>query len=339
MIDRRSFIVAILLAAFLGCGRERAPSTAGSASGSAKPVVTAGSGSSDPDPWAVPDEQNDPPDAGETRALADKACPLVKAPYYYRIAKDGKVSYMLGTRHLGVPLAKMPTNVTDQLKKAALVVFETPPGDSDEGVVARKSDKPISELLGPKLWAKYEALVGKRAAGMVENGSVAIALLQLMMMYEDKLSGLDSEIQQLVQDAKIKTGGLESSAFQDKLLADLLDIRMLRATIMGTPDRKSLEKESMKDLKEYCDGTDNDPGMDEQARKVLKAGGYSDAEIKKLDEKLLDDRNNRWMPQLETLFAKGDVFVVVGADHLIGDRGVVKMLAQRGFTTTRVAPN
>jgi len=35
---------------------------------------------------------------------------------------------------------------------------------------------------------------------------------------------------------------------------------------------------------------------------------------------------------------RGDVFVVVGADHLIGDRGVIKMLSARGFQTARVAP-
>jgi hypothetical protein len=346
--ERRWIVLAIVLA-FAGCGRDRAPIASGperakpvpapvaTGSGNGSAGVGSGSAAGD-DPWAEPSADDEPPDAAQTRTLADQACPTVKAPYYWRVAKAGKVSYLLGTRHLGVPLTKMPAKVTDQIKRSSLVVFETPPGDEDVGAVARKAEKPISELLGPQLWAKYKTLVGARTAKMVEHGSIAVALLTLMMMYEDKLSALDHEIQQLVQGAKIKTGGLESSAFQDKLLAELLDLKMLKATVMGTPDRKSLESESLKDLKEYCEGTDNDPGMDESARKVLKAGGYSDAEIKALDDKLLDERNQRWMPQLETLFAKGNVFVVVGADHLIGDRGVIKMLAAKGWQTTRVAP-
>jgi uncharacterized protein YbaP (TraB family) len=48
------------------------------------------------------------------------------------------------------------------------------------------------------------------------------------------------------------------------------------------------------------------------------------------------ERNAKWIPELEPLFAKGDVFVAVGADHLIGDRGVVALLRARGFTVTRI---
>jgi uncharacterized protein YbaP (TraB family) len=47
-------------------------------------------------------------------------------------------------------------------------------------------------------------------------------------------------------------------------------------------------------------------------------------------------RNRDWIPKLEKLFAQGDVFVAVGADHLIGDKGVIKLLEARGFTAKRI---
>ena len=60
------------------------------------------------------------------------------------------------------------------------------------------------------------------------------------------------------------------------------------------------------------------------------------AEIDKLDEKLVYARNDDWIPKLEKLFATGGVFVAVGADHLSGPRGVIALLAARGFKVTRV---
>jgi uncharacterized protein len=315
------FVVVALLA--IACRRDSAPTTTGSAERA--------------DPWAAPAVADELPDTVATKALADKACPRVVAPYYFRIIKDGKTSFMLGTRHLGVPLTKLPTGVKDQLTKATLVVFETPPGDDAPATDRPPKGPPLPEQLGDQMWGKYKSLVGEQTASSLENATPAVALIALMMLYEDKLSALDVEIEQAVTEAKIDTGGLETSAFQDRLLEELLDLRMLKATLAGTKDRKQLEKESMDDLAEYCRGTDNDPGMDERTKKVLAAGGYSDVEIKKLDERLLDERNTAWIPQLEKLFAKGNVFVVVGADHLIGPQGVIKTLESKGYQTTRLS--
>jgi uncharacterized protein YbaP (TraB family) len=117
-----------------------------------------------------------------------------------------------------------------------------------------------------------------------------------------------------------------------------MSTRMLKAAVAGTPDRKALEKQSFDDIAEYCAGTDDEPGTDAEGRKQLKAGGYSDAEIDELDEKLVYARNRDWIPKLEKLFANSDVMVVVGADHLIGKKGVIAALAGRGFKTTRVGP-
>jgi uncharacterized protein YbaP (TraB family) len=332
-----------LLAAFSGCGNSTPPTkdpvaVTGSATQPADPGSAAPTPPPTDDPWGKEpaSDPGDPPDATTTKELADKACPVMKAPFYYRATKNGKTSHLLGTRHLGVPLSKLPKKVHDQLLKSSLVVFETPPGDDTEGDAG--DGKSLKDKLGPELWNKYVALVGKSIAAQVENQKPSIALLMLMMMYEDKMSALDLEIELLVKGAKIKTGGLETSAFQEKLLEELLDVRMLKATIQGTSDRKTLEKESLEDLAEYCAGTDDSPGMDERAVKQLKAGGYTDAEIKRMDEKLLDERNIAWMPQLEKMFATGNVFIVVGADHLIGKQGVIEMLKKKGFKTERIAP-
>jgi uncharacterized protein YbaP (TraB family) len=274
------------------------------------------------------------PDADMTKALADQACPLVKAPFFFRIEKAGKVSYMLGTRHMSVSLDKMPARVKAELSKASLVVFETPPGDDAEDPPG--DGKSLADKLGPEVWAKYKRLVGPAMASMVEHQSPSTAMVALMMVFENQGALLDVEIERFVAVANIATAGLETSAFQAKLLAELLDLKMLRATINGTPNRAALKREAVEDISEYCAGTDEDPGMDARTKKVLLAGGYTDAEIAALDDKLLDQRNRAWMPKLDEMFSRGGVFVVVGADHLTGKRGVISMLGQRGFATARL---
>jgi uncharacterized protein YbaP (TraB family) len=276
------------------------------------------------------------PDEAATKALADKACPKVAKPFFYRVEKAGHVAYMLGTRHMSVGLAKLPAAVREQLLAAKLVVFETPPGD-DGGDMSPPA-KPLSELLGAKLWQKYQHLVGDDLAAGVEHAPVAVAMISMMMIYEDQSAKLDTEIEELVKTANIETGGLETSAFQDQLLGELMDLRMLKAAVAGTADRRDLVHEAVDDIAEYCAGTDDVPGMDDRTKKQLKAGGYTDAEIATLDDKLLTRRNADWIPKLEKLFAKDGVFVVVGSDHLIGPHGVIAQLTAKGFKASRVAP-
>jgi uncharacterized protein YbaP (TraB family) len=56
-----------------------------------------------------------------------------------------------------------------------------------------------------------------------------------------------------------------------------------------------------------------------------------------LYQRLLVDRNKRWLPQLEELFARpGRSFVVVGAAHLVGPDGLLEMLKARGYTVEQM---
>ena len=54
-------------------------------------------------------------------------------------------------------------------------------------------------------------------------------------------------------------------------------------------------------------------------------------------ERLIDERNNDWVDQIEAMLARNETaLLVVGAAHLAGDVSVVKLLEERGFTSERV---
>ena len=266
--------------------------------------------------------------------MAEIACPRVTAPYFFRIEKAGKTSYLLGTRHIGVGWRKMPDAVHQALEGASLVVFETVDDDGTDDTPARAA--PLREVLGPSLWARYRELAGDALADSVENGTPAEGMLMLMVIHEDRLASLELEITQRAEALAKPMRGLETSAFQQRLLDKYLDARAARAFVENIDSLDELRQDTIDDLTEYCSGTDETPGMDPKERADMKKSGYTDAEIDAMDKEMLTDRNRAWIPTLEPILAAGNAFIAVGADHTRGPSGVPALLAARGYAVVRV---
>lgn len=64
--------------------------------------------------------------------------------------------------------------------------------------------------------------------------------------------------------------------------------------------------------------------------------GVSLSEYPRIRQRLFIDRNEQWMPRLEALLAKeGDVLVVVGAGHLVGEGGLLELFSARGLSVVQ----
>lgn len=299
-----------------------------------------------PDPWRTlptpiePPIVQDPlplPNEVQARTAIDAVCPKVGHPYLYRVEKNGVAGHILGTRHISVSLSKMPSHVVALIDQASLVVFEVDPADQDD---PSDTTAPIDvpKALGAKRWQKYRSLVGDRAA-LLRRASPPEAILTLLTLFEDTSAQLDQEIEERARTAGKPMAGLESAAFQAGLLAQLMDARALRATIDTTADRAEIRAEALDDIRDYCAGSDDSPGTDPQTRVELAAVGYTAAELDAIDERLVFARNVAWIPQLKERYRQPNVLVVVGADHLRGERGVVALLQKQGFQVERVPPS
>ncbi|HWA17480.1 MAG TPA: TraB/GumN family protein, partial [Devosia sp.] len=54
-------------------------------------------------------------------------------------------------------------------------------------------------------------------------------------------------------------------------------------------------------------------------------------------DRILYDRNANWIPAIEALLANNEQdLIVVGAAHLAGERSVLDLLEQAGYTVTRI---
>src|SRR3954468_20337766 len=180
------------------------------------------------DPWQTKADADALPSLAERVKLADEACPAVTGPFFFEVKKDGKTAHILGTRHISVGLAKFPPVVGDTLDHASRAVFEISPDDHGEG---KHVEEPIKEELGPKDWKHFEELVGAEMAANFEKAEPDSAALSMLVLYEDLSNTLETQLQARARDHHVPMGGLETSAFQDGVLAKLLDLRMLRASI------------------------------------------------------------------------------------------------------------
>ena len=76
-------------------------------------------------------------------------------------------------------------------------------------------------------------------------------------------------------------------------------------------------------------------GDPDALQKVLDE--QDDVGSKSLEKKLLDDRNVAMTAKMdEYLKGKEPVFVVVGAAHIIGDKGIAKQLRDKGYKVEQV---
>ena len=54
-------------------------------------------------------------------------------------------------------------------------------------------------------------------------------------------------------------------------------------------------------------------------------------------EMLLDKRNINWVAQLKTILPKTNIFMAVGAGHLVGEKGVIELLRKEGYKLRPIA--
>ena len=51
---------------------------------------------------------------------------------------------------------------------------------------------------------------------------------------------------------------------------------------------------------------------------------------------MINKRNEAWIEQLKTILPEASTFIVVGAGHLPGDKGMLSLLRKAGYTVTPV---
>lgn len=75
-----------------------------------------------------------------------------------------------------------------------------------------------------------------------------------------------------------------------------------------------------------------DQNVDSLYSMITQEGGV----ISKEQKKFLDDRNGNWVPMIKKYITENNVFIAVGAGHLGGNNGVIRLLEKEGYKLTPI---
>lgn len=272
-------------------------------------------------------------------AAKPAAAASADSPALWRIATPKGQVHLFGSMHLMPPDVRWRTPaVARALDQARVVVFETDIGESRDQEVVRPllarygllRDDTLEKHLPPQVYAELvkTAEAFKLPMAQLQNARpwLAAVLLGVQFIIEqgfDPAKGVDQLIYAWANEKKKIIGALESMEEQIQVFSQIpreQEIELLSVTLRQIRETPGLLKEL---LAAYRKG--DVAGLE----RVLNLGLD---ELPALRKRLLRDRHEVWLPQIEKLMERGgNVFVVVGAAHLAGPDSLITMLRAKGI--------
>ncbi len=256
----------------------------------------------------------------------------------WQIVKDGKeASYVFGTIHISdEEVTTLPEVVEKALNDSGQFVMEALP-DTEQLMSFSKAmffidGQRLSNYLDEAVYEKTKEILAS-----YHLASEAVSVIQpwaafLVMNYPpDTGQPLDMVLLSIAQQNGIAVAGLETLTEQEKLFTELdLDeqVTLLTDTVCHY---ETVEKDFAAMKSFYLER--------DLAGLYYYAQRYSLSNkpvYQKLMKKLIDDRNKTMVNRMQAMLDEGNVFIAIGAMHLVGDKGVLTLLEKQGYSISSV---
>ncbi|MDX1538109.1 TraB/GumN family protein [Arsukibacterium sp.] len=267
----------------------------------------------------------------------------VMAASVWKVSKEGQHFYLAGTVHL---LSKtdypLPAAYDSAFNASNQLLFETdlnaltsPAGLSKMMQQNTYSDgKTLQQVLSPEVYQQLKAYATARnmpiaAISRFKPGFAAMMLASVEMQRLGAAeTGVDMHYMQLAQQQNKHFAGLET---MDEHLAVLDGMNQLDPdlTISSTLEDMHKVEGQLAAMKQAWRSGD--------AAKLEQLFLADLKQVPQLYEILLVKRNHAWLPQLQALGNdEHTTMVLVGALHLAGEDGLLKLLQQQGYALTQL---
>ena len=244
-------------------------------------------------------------------------------------------SYLFGTMHiLCATDAKLSTNLKKIIRDCSKIYFEIDMDNMAELMGAMKylrmnDGVKLSDLLTPQEYERVKDYFDKNKAilpfSMMNRFKpyFVSSLIGEKMMTCEKKNGMEELIMRESKQYDKEIKGLETTEFQASIF-----------------DSIPYDKQA-KDLLAYIDSIDSYRQVTVEMVDVYREQDLDrmDSLIKKSDpgmesymDLLLYDRNRRWVTLMPPIMKEASVLFAVGAGHLPGEQGVIKLLQKKGYT-------
>lgn len=209
----------------------------------------------------------------------------------------------------------MNVSIADQMKMAGEMIM--PDGKSWADYMTEEEYAAVKSAFVDSLGIK-EKKVDKysKIRPIYVSGIILSELLGKVKMYEKELTSLAKKEKKTII-------GLETLAEQMEIVSSIPvedQVEDMKTTTA------SMLREYNKMLKAYTS-----QNLEELGKVATETEGFD-----KMEGKLLVERNQRWIQEMESLLAKQSTFYAVGAMHLIGKDGLIQKLKRAGYTVEAV---
>ena len=259
----------------------------------------------------------------------------------YQVTGKGlaKPSYIFGTFHAICPTEMVPFERLDSYLAATdQLMMEVDMDDSAEMASMGKSiympeGKTLKDYLtGDELAKVDEMLKNYLGVPLDKVGNLKPTALLVISLTRPKALGCtpvtyDMSLMNNAVAKKKPIVGLETVASQIKVLDSMPLEKQSKALYRMAADTPKAIADFKKLMAAY---------KTQDVEKLFAATEVQTTEDKEFKARLLDDRNISWIPKLEVAFKEKPTFVAVGAGHLGGKKGVIKLLRKEGYRVTPV---
>lgn len=256
-------------------------------------------------------------------------------------AKD--TSWLFGTHHVA------PPTLIDDIKpmRQAIINADAMYGEVDMAsdpmalqqtmmkYAMAPTDSTLSAVLTTAQMDSLNTVLGKYTGGQLSGTmlemmkpsvvSTQLAMLVNMTAFPDfnPTEQLDTKIQQIAAENGKTPAGLETAEQQFELLMGY-PIKEQAADLMQTVAHESEDVEMAQKLAAAYLSQDLD---------AISALVFDPEEMNEKDaERLIYNRNNNWLKELQKILPQESAFIAVGVGHLVGERGLIEGLRRLGYT-------
>ncbi len=264
----------------------------------------------------------------------------------WRISGNGlqKPSYLFGTIHM---ICGDDIQLSDSLQKAIRqaddVYLELDMDNMFEllGAVNKmkmRDDTTLADLLTPEEYTKVKEFFSKKGGllpfSMLETYKPMLAASTLMQsaIKCDNAIAMEQLVMKAAKGADKSIKGLESMSYQMSIF-DSIPYKLQAKQLVDYVNDYGKEKGS-KDFEKMVEAY-----RSQELTKLESMTTSEEAGMAQFTDILLYNRNKNWIEKLNGLMKEKSLVIAVGAGHLPGDKGVIKLLRAKGYKVEPVKNN
>lgn len=186
------------------------------------------------------------------------------------------------------------------------------------------------------VWVETNTSLTPKAFEMIAKKMKPFVVAQILSEMDKNNPGGDignkesyeRELEAIAEEAGLERKGFETVAQQMGYFDSFSDeqqAEMVMATVRNNNGESYAELEKMMDLYE-----------EQNIDGLYQLIAENDEMSEDMNDILLTNRNKRWIPKIEEMIAEKSTFIAVGAGHLGGPEGVIRLLEAQGYTLTPV---